>query len=65
MVKLTRLNDTEYWLNPHQIEVIEKKPDTTITLITGKKLIVKEAPELIIERIVEYRKGLGQFGNEE
>jgi flagellar protein FlbD len=58
------LNDTEYWLNPHQIETIEKKPDTTISLLSGKKLVVRESPELIVERIIAYRHSLGQLGNE-
>ncbi len=65
MIKVTRLNDTQYWLSPHQIETIEMKPDTTITLVSGKKLVVKESPELIFDEIVGYRQKLGQFGNEE
>jgi len=64
LIKLTRLNDTEYWLNPHQIETIEKRPDTTISLLSGKKLVVRESPELIVERIIAYRRSLGQLGNE-
>ena len=65
MIKLTRLNGTEYWLNPHQIETIESKPDTTLTLLSGKKLVVKETPEQIFGSIVGYRRLLGQLGNEE
>ncbi|RKY01254.1 MAG: flagellar protein FlbD [Spirochaetes bacterium] len=59
MIKVTRLNGVEYWLNPHLIEVIEKRPDTTITLLSGKKIVVKESPEEIINRIIEYRRKLG------
>ena len=65
MVKVTRLDGSEYWLNPHQIEVIEMKPDTIITLLSGRKLVVKESPDLIINSIVEYRRKLGDLGNEE
>jgi flagellar protein FlbD len=65
VIKLTRLNGTEYWLSPHRIETIESKPDTTITLLSGKKLVVKETPEQILSSIVEYRRLLGQLGNEE
>jgi flagellar protein FlbD len=46
------------------IEIIEKNPDTTITLNSGKLLIVKESPEELFNRIVDYRRKLGQFGNE-
>lgn len=64
MIKVTRLNGVEYWLNPHVIEMMEAKPDTTLTLGSGKKLVVKESPEEISDEIVEYRQKLGQFGNE-
>ena len=65
MIKVTRLNGAEYWLNPHLIEMIEKKPDTTITLVSGKKIVVKESPEEIIKEIIEYRKNLGISAHEE
>jgi flagellar protein FlbD len=64
LIKVTRLNNTEFWLNPHMIEIIEKNPDTTITLNSGKLLIVKESPEELFNKIVIYRRKLGQFGNE-
>jgi flagellar protein FlbD len=64
LIKVTRLNGVEYWLNPHVIEMMEAKPDTTLTLGSGKKLVVKESPEEISDEIVEYRQKLGQFGNE-
>jgi len=64
LIKVTRLNGVEYWLNPHLIEVIEKRPDTTITLVSGKKIVVKETPEEIMNEIIEYRKKLGQSAHE-
>lgn len=64
MIKVTRLNGDEYWLNPHVIEMIEVKPDTIITLGSGKKLVVIESPGKIFDEIVKYRQKLGQFGNE-
>jgi len=65
LIRVTRLNGVSYWLNPHLIEEIEGKPDTTITLISGKKIVIMETPEEIIRSIIEYRKRLGKFGNEE
>jgi flagellar protein FlbD len=64
LIKVTRLNGVVYWLNPHMIETIESKPDTTVTLNSGKTLIVKETPEEMLEEIVVYRRRLGQFGSE-
>jgi flagellar protein FlbD len=56
MIKVTRLDGLEYYLNPHQIESIEVHPDTTLVMLTGKKLIVREKVEEIIKRIEEYRR---------
>jgi flagellar protein FlbD len=65
MIKVTRLNGLEYYINPHQIESIEIKPDTTLLMLSGKHVVVKETIEEIIDRIVEYRQRIGGFKNEE
>jgi len=65
MVKVTRLNGTEYYINPHQIESIEIRPDTTLLMLSGKHVVVREKVEAIIERIIEYRCRIGGFKNEE
>ncbi len=59
MIEVTRLNGKKYWLNPHQIESMEQNPDVTVALLSGKKIVVKESPEEIIERIIIYRKKIG------
>ena len=59
MIEVTRLNGKKYWVNPHQIESMEENPDLTITLLSGKKVVVHETPEEIIESIVSYRKKIG------
>ncbi|AWB11102.1 flagellar protein FlbD [Thermodesulfobium acidiphilum] len=59
MIKLTKLNDAEFILNSDLIESIESSPDTTITLFTGKKFMVKESPEEIVEKIIDYNKKIG------
>ena len=64
MIKVTRLDGKTYYLNPHQIESMELKPDLTITMLSGKNIIVKESPEDVIDRIVKYRKSLGIVGQE-
>lgn len=56
MIKVTRLNGTEYFINPHQIEFMETTPDTVISLISGKKLIVKESVDKLIQDVVKYRQ---------
>lgn len=65
MIQVTRLDGTEYYINPHQIESIETHPDTTLVMLSGKKVIIREKPEVVIARIIEYRKLIGGFKNEE
>ena len=55
MIKLTRINQAEFYLNPDHIKLIEENPDTTIQLMNGERLLVSEAAAVVIERIVDYR----------
>ncbi len=65
MIEVTRLNGVVYYVNPHQIEYIETNPDTTLTMLSGKRLVVREDYQSILARIVDYRQQLGGFKNEE
>lgn len=56
MISVTRLNNSRIFVNADLIQVIESTPDTVITLTSGAKLIVKEPPELLIERVIEYQR---------
>ena len=59
MISVTRLDGNIYWINPHMIESMEKTNDLTITFLSGKKVVVKDSPEELIQRIVDYRRRLG------
>ncbi|MBQ5781515.1 MAG: flagellar FlbD family protein [Spirochaetaceae bacterium] len=65
MIKVTRLDGKQYWINPHQIERIEKNPDVTLLMLNGSKLVIREEPDEVINQIIEYRKKIGGFKNEE
>lgn len=65
MIAVTQLNGKEYWINPHQIEVIECNPDVTLVMLSGRHVIVRENPEEVIDRIIAYRRKIGAFKNEE
>ncbi|MDR3304022.1 MAG: flagellar FlbD family protein [Treponema sp.] len=65
MVKVTRLDGVEYYINPHQIEYVETRPDTTLLMLSGKHLVIREPVMVLIDRIVEYRRRIGAFKNEE
>ncbi len=65
MIEVTRLDGKTYWVNPHQIEYIEQNPDTTLVMLSGKRLVVLEDYRSIFKEIVEYRRLIGGFKNEE
>ena len=54
MIKLTRLNGSEMYINPGLIELIEELPDTHITLTNGNRYIVLEPARIVVERIVAF-----------
>jgi len=55
MIVVTRLNDTQFALNPDLIERIHVNPDTTIVLVDGARYIVTESLADVIEMIAQYR----------
>ena len=56
MIKLSRLNGSEFWVNQDHIQFLERTPETVLSLADGKKVTVKEAPEDVIQRVVEFRR---------
>ena len=63
MIKLTKFNSEAnkkgvFILNAEVIETIEETPDTVMTLINGKKLIVDEPMDEVVRRVMSYRRAL-------
>lgn len=58
MIELTRLNGNPMVLNSDLIKTAEASPDTMLTLINGEKLIVREEPGEVVERVLAYRARL-------
>ncbi len=56
MIQLTRINQKKFYLNPELVENIESCPDTVITLISGKTLMVLESVSLVVKRIMRYKR---------
>ncbi|GHU95541.1 hypothetical protein FACS1894208_08530 [Clostridia bacterium] len=56
MIKASRLNGKEFYLNSDLIEFMEETPDTVLSMTTGKKLVVAESSDEIRRRVVAFRK---------
>ena len=58
MIQLTRLNNQPFAVNSDLIKFIENAPDTVVTLTNGEKIVVLETPELVIEKVIAFRRAL-------
>jgi len=56
MIKIVDVGGHIIYLNVDLIEKITASPDTLITLLNETKIIVREKPEEIVERIVDFRR---------
>jgi flagellar protein FlbD len=56
MIELTRLHGEPIVINADVIEFIEPTPDTMISTTTGRKFMVKEAVEEVIDKVIAYRR---------
>ena len=58
MIDLTRLNGHRIIVNCDLVKFVEAIPDTTLTLVTGDKLIVRESSALLLELIAAWRSSV-------
>ena len=56
MIILTKIDGTEIIVNADEIETIESSHHSTIGLKSGKKIIVNENTDEIIEKVIDFKK---------
>lgn len=56
MIQLTRLNRQAFTVNSDLIKFIERSPDTVLTLTTGEKIVVLEAPDEVVKKVIAFRR---------
>jgi len=61
MIIVTRFDHSDFILNADLIEFVEARPDTHITLVTGKKLLVTQTPQEVVDRVIAFRRQAGIF----
>lgn len=55
MIRLTRLNGTELFLNADLVATVEARPDTVVTLVDGKHFVVADSTDDVVMRVTRYR----------
>ena len=58
MIEVTKLNGKKLIVNAELIETIEETPDTVISFVTGKKIIVKESRQEVKNLVILYKQAL-------
>jgi len=56
MISLTRMDATEFVLNSDHILFLESTPDTVITLVSGVRLMVRDAVSDVVAKTVAFRR---------
>lgn len=59
MIRVTRMNGVEFVINAELVEFVESTPDTVITLTTGKKFVLKDSLDDVVDKVIAYRKAVG------
>jgi flagellar protein FlbD len=54
LIKVKRLNGKEFVVNAELIEFVESTPDTVISMVSGRKVVVEERVDVIIAKIIDY-----------
>jgi uncharacterized protein YlzI (FlbEa/FlbD family) len=55
MIKLTRMDGKEIAINCDQIAWLEACPDTTVRMLAGETILVREGLDQVIARIEDWR----------
>lgn len=56
MMRLTRFDGSEIVVNVDQVEFIEGTPDTVISLMSSRKILVRESVDEVISKAVAYKQ---------
>ena len=56
MIKVTRLDGRQLVVNADLIEEMEETPDTIISFTTGRKIMIRETLDEVLDRVMEYRR---------
>lgn len=56
MIRLTRLDGSEFYLNADHIQTIEATPDTHIVLSNGQQYVAREAADDVADAAAAYQR---------
>jgi flagellar protein FlbD len=60
LIYVTRLDGSQLVVNADLIETVEHTADTVITLLDGKKLVVKTPVQDVVDGVIGYRQAIAR-----
>lgn len=54
MIQLTKMDKETFFLNPLHIESVVETPDTVLTLTNGKKFLIEDSAESVVNKMIEF-----------
>jgi flagellar protein FlbD len=64
MITVTKINDRDIVVNCDLIELIETTPDTTLTTTTGRKIIVLDTLDEVLDKVIAYKARISRVHQE-
>jgi flagellar protein FlbD len=55
VIELTRLNGSRLYVNAEHIRYAEANPDTVVTFVDGSRIVVRETPAELADKVVAYK----------
>ncbi len=55
MIRLSRLNGSEVYLNADLVATVESHHDTVVTLVDGRTYVVTDTAQAVVEAVTRYR----------
>jgi len=56
MIRLTRLNNEPFLVNCELIEFVDETPDTVVSMMSGRKIVVAESSSEVKRLVLEYKR---------
>ena len=56
VIRVHRLNNQEFLVNCELIEFVEETPNTVVSMVSGRKLVISETTDEVQRLIIEYKR---------
>ena len=63
MIPVIRLDGSQILLNDDLIESIQQTPDTVVSLVTGRTMVLRDSPDDILARVIAFKQAVNRSGD--